>query len=563
MMAVLLMWCLIAGVAAGCGRQVLLWMGADTIFEDTVDRVVVEIWLGLGIIASSLLLVGHFTGITPWYTLPFVVGGLISTNRALRRHTGPKPYFEVAPYAIVTVALAFHAAVTRVDAYDTALYHQQAVWWLSHFGIVRGIAWFNVRLGWSSSWFALAASLDWGTLAGRVSPVLGGFVTACSVLHWMAKLKRLAAGKLRPCDWYLLAAYPLLLAAAWKWHYEISLGADLPTWILTVLAVWTAYLCLRGEIAPKALWLPYLLASIGCSFKFSVLPLLAATAVFAILAARRFGRPPLALGALCCIPVGLTLSANVLTSGCPLYPSAIACAPTHWTVPFAKDVQSGTTEFARRWLRSRSTNKEKAALLILVLGGAMLALFRPKITPGWYIPWGLCAGAAGLGMLLWGAPNPRFGLGFVAIFPALGLLAAAQSLPAGSGRWVGRSTLVSALLLAGLLVAGRPWELRELAPVRWLTPTTMAGPGAHVHIFNRDHEYWDALSVRSASIGEFHFVMPVSTDQCWNVRDYCSPLLQDPHFQLQDPRRGARAGFVRAPGTESVERPGTRLRPSN
>jgi hypothetical protein len=544
---VLAVWCLLAAATAGYGRLALLAMDAESIIEETGDRLILEIWLGLGIIGCYFLLVGLFAPITLMVAVPLAPGAAISSYSIVKQRGLLKPALQWAGYGLVIAALSLHAALTQVDAYDTALYHQQAVSWLSRFGVVPGIAWLHFRLGWSSSWFALGASLNHGILAGRASSLLGGFVTTSAVVHWLTKAKRLASGTMRSPDWYLLLTYPVLLAAAAQWHYDISLGADLPTWIMANLVVWVAYMCLEGKTRPKALWLPFLVASLGCSFKFSLLPLLPAAVLFAALAGRKIGRAPIAVGAVCCLPVVLTMSANIRTSGCPLYPSALACLPTEWSVPFAHDIQADTTNFARRWILSQSTEKEKLGLALLVLGGALVSLVQWRRRRTWFIPWALCAGAGGLIFLLWGAPNPRFGLGYFLIFPGLALMSAAPRLPAGNAARGDAALLVSSIAVACFLLANRSGGEYQFAMNRFLLPSAMADePGQRVHIFKRDNDHRAVLTIKPAAVGRFEFRMPVSSDQCWDVHEPCTPAIVDPNFRLKDSARGVGAGFVRA-----------------
>jgi hypothetical protein len=351
---------------------------------------------------------------------------------------------------------------------------------------------------------------------------------------------------MRPPDWYLLFTYPVLLAAAARWHYDVSLGVDLPTWIMTNLVVWAAYICFEGKAQPKALWLPFLLASLGCSFKFSLLPLLPPAALFAALAGRKTGSAPIAVGVLCCVPVILAMSANIRTSGCPLYPSAVACLSTEWSVPFARDIQADTTNFARRWVQSRSTGKEKLGLALLVFGGAAVSLARWRKDRTWFIPWALCGGAGGLVLLLWCAPNPRFGLGYFLIFPGLALMFATRPVAVGKPQWGNAALLASGVVAACLLMANRLGEERQFTVARLLLPSVMAAePGQRVHIFDRDNDRWAVLTSKPASVGSFKFRTPVTSDQCWDIYEPCTPVIWDPNFRLRSGARGVRGGFVR------------------
>jgi hypothetical protein len=439
--------------------------------------------------------------------------------------------------------------------------------WLSHFGVVKGLAWLHFRLGWSSSWFALGAALNHGFLAGRVSPLLGGLATALGALHWLLTLDRVALRQARPADWYLLFTYPILLAAAWSWHYDVSLGPDLPAWILCALAVWAVLLLRPVEAGFGALPLPFLLASLACSFKFSMLPLLPLTLPLPFLLARN-GAPArwvrIATLAACSLPVLTAMTANLETSGCPLYPSAAGRIQTHWAVPasFAQRVSHETTEFARwhgvedrsgrsraGWLLSWVRRKDKAGLLGLALAGALVLIRRWIAGRSRFLLWVLATGSAELAFLFWGAPNPRFGLSFFLLFPATALaLAAGRRQPGVLRLRPAVLSLVAASICVGVLGAGV--RTRQAQPVdalkcRWLLPQPMPSrDGVSVHVFNRTSDRWAALRVASAVNGDLRFLMPVGSDQCWDLPLPCTPEIVDRRFRLRDRGAGLRGGFA-------------------
>ncbi|HEY1203903.1 MAG: hypothetical protein ABSH46_11920 [Bryobacteraceae bacterium] len=560
-MAVLLIsWCVLGAGAIALGLAQLAALRADRALADPLDRIAIAAWLGLGAAASLSLAVGLFAPVAPWTVVAPGLAALASASVRRKLATACRlSRFQAACCPAVLVALAFHAAAAGVDAYDTALYHQQAVSWLSHFGVVKGLAWLHFRLGWSSSWFALGAALNHGFLEGRVSPILGGFVTALGVLHWLLTLDRIALRKARPADWYLLFTYPILLAAAWSWHYDISLGPDLPAWILCALAVWVVLLLPPVEAGFGALSLPFLLASLACSFKFSMLPLLPLTLPLPFLLARN-GAPArwvrIAALAACSLPVLAAMAANVKTSGCPLYPSVAGRVQTRWAVPasFAQRVSEETTEFARwhgaeerhgrsraGWLVSWVRRKDKAGLLGLALAGALLLIRRWIAGRSRFLLWVLATGSAELAFLFWGAPNPRFGLSFFLLFPATAFaLAAGRRQPGVLKLRPAVLSLVAVSICAGVLGAG----VRTMNN-RWLLPQAMPSwEGLSVHVFNRASDRWAQLRVSSAVNGDLRFLMPVGSDQCWDLPLPCTPEIVDRRFQLRDRGAGLRAGFA-------------------
>src|SRR5271169_4276319 len=171
MVVILISWCLLGAGVIALGLALLQALGADRAIGDPGDRIAIAAWLGLGAAAALSLAAGLFAPVTPWTLL---AAALASAATLARR--GQVTAFRLSPFQAVCcgallLSLACSSAVVEVDAYDTALYHQQAVSWLSQFGVVKGLAWLHFRLGWSSSWFALGAALNHGILAGRVSPI--------------------------------------------------------------------------------------------------------------------------------------------------------------------------------------------------------------------------------------------------------------------------------------------------------------------------------------------------------------------------------------------------------
>ncbi len=570
MAVILISWCLLGACAIALGLAILQALGADRALGDPLDRIAIAAWLGLGTAAALSLAAGLFVPVMPWIFLAPALASAAALARPRKVAAAFRPSaFQAGCSLALLLSLACASAVAEVDAYDTALYHQQAVSWLSHFGVVKGLAWLHFRLGWSSSWFALGATLNHGILAGRVSPILGGFAMALAALHWLLTLDRVARRNARPADWYLLFTYPILLAAAWSWHYDASLGPDLPAWILCALTVWIVLVLRPVDAEFGALSLPFLVASLACSFKLSMLPLLPLTLPLPFLLTGKPGAPArwvrMAVLAACLLPVLVAMAANVTTSGCPLYPSPLGRIDTPWAVPasFARLVTQQTTEFARwhgvedrskhggaAWLRSWVERKDKAGLVGLALIGAAVLIRRWIAGRSRFLLWVLATGLAGLAFLFWGAPNPRFGLSFFLLFPATALALAVGRLQFGVPRLrpLFLSLVVVSICAGVILGAGlRTHQVRPFRAFgnRWLLPQPMPNQeGVSVHVFNRASDRVTELRAASAVNGGLRILMPVGSDQCWDLPLPCTPELIDRHFQLRDRVAGLRGGFA-------------------
>jgi hypothetical protein len=563
MICTIIIWCIVAVCAASIGRFILKLLGAELAFDNGIDRTVIAVWIGLGSTAVFCEMVALFTAVTPATGVVVLVAGAMLNGRWRRCPEFPKVSVWTAGLCtVIVLGFAWHASTVTIDAYDTGLYHQQAVSWISQYGFVRGLAWLHFRLGFTSSWFALAAVFNHGVLAGRVSPLSDGFVTTVCLLHWILTIDRVISRRARLADWYLLFAYSPLIGAAWVWHYDVSLSPDLPAWVITVLTVWVALLLRSRNCAPRALCTPFLMAALGCSFKLSLLPLLPLAFIFPAFAGDTFSlrRLNVKVAAICCLPLLIMAMANVITSGCPLYPSPAGCIGTRWAVPatFAQFVMTDTRDFARKsdfgvrgsktgiaWLRSWAYRRDKLVLLLLAVAGGVSLLVIGVGDRSRFHLWVLGTGVSGLALMFWSAPNPRFALGFFILLPATAL---ASMLGEGKpGVPVIRVPTLSCLVVVLLVVvlandAKTRGASLYAARLNFLLPEQIASTeGVPIHIFNRTGDRWTQLRARVQTNRNVRFLSPVSSEQCWNLPLPCTPTLIDPAFQLSP--NGLAGGF--------------------
>jgi hypothetical protein len=562
MLWLIAIWIVALATSASVGFLALGFLHAESIFPHPEDYFAAAVWIGLGLVASLALFAATFTAVTPWLALPCALLVPFARHAWYRMSAGLRrtKLLLAAGLCVMIAGFSLHAAAVQVDAYDTGLYHQQAVAWLATYGVVPGTAWLQPRLGWNSAWFALAGLFDHGPLQGRVSPILGGFVILLSLWHWLIKLQRVLSGQESPTDWLLLLVYPPFLLAAWAWHYDVSLGPDTATWILVVLTIWTAGMLLaRPPQSPRAFCLPLLIGSVGCGFKFSLLPLIPSGVAFLLLATR--GRRPWMAALLCLVPALVPVGVNTVATGCPLYPSPILCVPTPGAVTrsYAARIQSDTRDFNRwgggrpkgagnlDWLRSWTKQPEKLSLSLLAVIGtiALLVLWRKR--HGWFIPWILVSGWLGVLFVFWGAPNPRFLLGYYLLLPAVAFMLSGIrfSFPRLAA-WVPATLAVA--LTAGLL-----WHdaFRRAAPIAETLSSPLAPPAAiagrtgdGIHVFNRYGDRRTTLETTTIRGTDFVFSVPVSSDQCWNVELPCTSALIDKTTRLRDPGKGLAGGFA-------------------
>jgi len=340
----------------------------------------------------------------------------------------------------------------------------------------------------------------------------------------------------------LLAASSLLLVAACAGqlggHSPDAAGAVLG---FTALVAWARALEREDRFAGHAT-AAALRSVLAFTAKLSYVVLPAASAVLLLSHRRRLARAAwqaLAGGAAALLVPWV--ATGYLASGCPLFPSQVACLHVPWTTPASIGTEVSTlirswsrapglhpSQVLGRWdwlsgwigftLRSAAVRLVLATLAAsaLALGGlAAAGMGRPGRAA-----WSLRAVAA-TGTAFWFslAPTPRFGWAYLL---ALARVPAAQAAALLLRRRPGRSTGDAlALLLAG----GGAWLLTE--SLAWLgrVPSS-AHPvlewPAMPRVPTRDAQTLPGARVQ----------VPLSGDQCWTAPRPCTPYL-DPGLSFE------------------------------
>lgn len=94
-----------------------------------------------------------------------------------------KVFMCIAAAAVIFVCL-YYTAAGRF-AYDTGTYHAQSIHWIESFGVVKGLAYMQTRLGFNSSYFCLCALYSMHFL-GQSMHVLSGFLAVFTMLYSLA-----------------------------------------------------------------------------------------------------------------------------------------------------------------------------------------------------------------------------------------------------------------------------------------------------------------------------------------------------------------------------------------
>jgi len=278
------------------------------------------------------------------------------------------------------------------------------------------------------------------------------------------------------------------------------------------------------------------------------------------------------------------LAANIVSSGCPLYPNSLLCLDVSWGVgkAAAQRLSAGVENWARwgkpapseatpwNWILPWISHLDKL-LLISFCGVCFLGFLFAR---GWRMGrsslYVLGLSLVGTAFVFMTAPNPRFGAGYLALYPAMFLAAIGPRL----GDLVLRPALVPTslkgsaalayvlLTLAGLLgVQGFARELRlrrkveslnfqmptdsELSRRVFIPPPLARSSGDLAIRKNRRFdgvEYFKLVTERS---NEIVYRRPVNGDQCWAAVLPCLPTSIEKDVQLRYPQNGLRSGFIR------------------
>lgn len=96
--------------------------------------------------------------------------------------TSAKADKKLAFAILVVIAFAF-AAAQEPNAYDTSLYHAQAIRWIEEYGVVPGLGNLHNRFAYNSSFLCLQALFDFRWLFGQSLHSVNGLLSALAVCY--------------------------------------------------------------------------------------------------------------------------------------------------------------------------------------------------------------------------------------------------------------------------------------------------------------------------------------------------------------------------------------------
>ena len=484
MIALAVCWLFLFRASSVTGDLLLRGLGAPV--EDD-DHWFLAFWTGLLALGAFVLLAA--------LALPTPYAAAVLLLALLPRASAPSLAPPRAFWAIAA-AMTFTSS-SPVRLYDTALYHQPLIEWLSSEGLAPGLGLVHYRFGFTSSWLALTSMFNVGPLQDRCSALVTGLAIAVCLAQWVHLYRRNNFESTR----FYLAALPPVLAFSLLESAIVSPSPNTGVALAVLTGIW---LLVRSPAHPAA----FAVAAGSLAVKLSAAPL----------AAVAFFRAPRRVWWAAALIVPFVL-ANYQTTGCPLFPAALLCsdapeglppqqvrAIAHETLNWARYAgfyPPGASYFQLEWLPrylSLSRNAVMAALTALSL--LALVLQRRFTLP-------IAAAALGAAYVYAAAPDPRFGAGFLFALPALVL--PALPLPRLSRRAL-TVTIVLVLTLGAwtgtrLADITMPDPRNEFTSYRLLVPAEAWTPDA------------TTTFLRHGSV--FH--APVATDRCGAAPRPCTP----------------------------------------
>jgi hypothetical protein len=555
------------------GIGLLNWLKADS-FEKVGDRVIAALWLGVIVLAVSLLatslvfplspLVGAIVILT-WIALSFLSQPTRTEILTLRSFCSP-----ALISGLLTLELAIAAFTTQqVTWIDTGLYHYGVIQWLSKFGTVPGIALLFTNLGFTSSWFALAAPLNAEIFDSRVSAVTNGFALLIAGLHFLISLTHCFSHQAKITDWFTVISSLIILPIV-IFHNLVSVilispSPDLPIIFLTQVVAWSI-LITASQVKPDleklkrpildSKTIPLILSAGAVTLKLTALPLLLISSLFYLvdkkLSIRRIFLGS-AIVALLLLPM---FSYGIITSGCPLYPSSFLCLDLPWavTVQQAQTVAERTHGWFTwygsppantnpwlwllwKWFSETKANQAIAFVLVIsmifgiyIVRSLMNSKVRGQI---WLVALEVC----GISFIMMTAPFFRFAFGYAIILPALFLALFCQK------------KLGNNLSLNNRLIAF--YQSNSFKKVLLISPLFL-GTLILLVLINQGLAFrlllppkLPQIKVIQKQVNDIVFFSPESSPKlCWATELPCAFEVKE-NLYLRNSSRGIQAGFIR------------------
>ena len=557
MLSLLFAWAILFIFCSIIGAGVVNDLHASS-FERQGDRQLLAAWLGLvllatGLLTTSLLLpLSPLVGLTVALALCGVALRSSSTRQEVRDWSVTLSQRKRLAFALLAVGVAA-IMVQPVVWIDTGLYHYSVIQWLAQFSAVPGLALLFSNLGFTSSWFAIAAPFNTGIFTAQMITVATGFALLLAVCQFCLGFARSVQNQAQLSDWFAMVYFGVLglLIALVEVHRHILVSAspDLPSAFFIGVIAWTVIVMANAPAIPgsktsflsEAL-IPLLLAAGTVTIKLIALPILALSFVlFAV--GQRHWRKTIAgsiVAGLMLLPLMLH---SIITSVCPLFPSTAVCLALPWS-PMAKDAQAvsdNTSNWVswyqpppevnpwlwslQQWFSNSETHKMLAGFMVFSVAAIPFLARKGVLKRFSGQLWLLAAGLGGTLFVMKMAPVSRFLLPYAILLPTVAIAFYCHgrfksSFPLRSALSSRRSIAVALVAVAALTTVAVRQPLQLLLPPRLM-----------------------AISTTQKQTNDIAYRSPIGKDVCWNTVIPCAFQVEK-EVRLRDPNRGIQAGFM-------------------
>jgi hypothetical protein len=433
-----------------------------------------------------------------------------------------KTWLSTALFVALCVVAGLALSQSVLVNYDSGLYHLPFIHWIAEAGSVPGLANLHYRFGFNSTWLTSAALFSNSPDFSHGPFIWSIAVTVLLYGALLAKgLRALRYGQ-NICGAFCLMSAALMLVLPINVDFRLLMSTDLST-ALFVLHAMAAYIASReagadhganDELLALVCAVPLAITSKLSSGPLVLLPML-------LLPSLAWGKSrDVFIGVALLLPM-VWMTQNLILSGCLAYPVVQTCFDLPWAIDpeKAQSEIAWVTAWARvprhepsdpifagyAWLQSwLSTHWALLTMLVKIIGlGAALTftsvMLRPRSTGISVVAWPMVV--ATLGIVFWflGAPDPRFGAGFIVALPALALALPLSWFP----RW-----------LTGLTLIGLLWYGDQLQNI-FRRAHGMGTPLARIELPQ------PLVSLHTAQ--GLSVWVPEATDQCWLAARPCTP----------------------------------------
>lgn len=561
-------WTILIIACCSIGTALLNLLRADC-FERVGDRFIISVWLGVVVLAISLLTTSLVLPLSP------SIGGIIILSLILGSFLLQKAWNELfalranlSSQLILTyfiAALGVAALTTQqVTWIDTGLYHYGAIKWLSEFGAVPGLALVFSNLGFTSSWFAFAAPWNADIFDSRASAIANGFVFLIALLHFLICLARSFNNKAEISDWFVLIYSVIILPFVATNNLMavilVSPSPDLPILLLTLVIAWIFLIISHPITEPlqrlktilNAQTIPMILAAGAVTMKPTALPLLFISGIFYVFGGRLNFRRILmgvTLTGLLLLPM---VSFGIITSGCPVFPATFLCVDLPWslTAQAAKGAAKGTHEWTSwyespepetnsifwllwQWFNDGKLNQVMAVLIVISII-CSIHIIRSLNHQSRRQLWLIALAASGITFLMFTAPFFRFALGYLIILPAL-------SMAIHFGKHLSQVSSQIAHKFSYY------YQIRHFIKVVSLGLAALIS----ILLFNQATQSQLLLPPQlpkgqlvRKQVNGISYLSPQPGSLCWGAELPCAFNIED-YVKLRAPERGIQGGFVR------------------